>query len=46
MGFDMESAMAEGSGADGDNGDPGTTDKENLEPAKGDNDMEVDGRFI
>jgi len=40
--FDMESAMAEGAGADGDGADFGTTDKENQEPAKLDNDMDID----
>ncbi|XP_046675717.1 eukaryotic translation initiation factor 2 subunit 2 isoform X2 [Homalodisca vitripennis] len=40
--FDMESAMAEGTGADGDGVDPSATDKENQEPAKVDNDMDVD----
>lgn len=42
----MESAMSEGTGAEGDGGDANATDKENLEPAKGDNDMDVDGSFI
>uniref|UniRef100_A0A1B6F6B7 Eukaryotic translation initiation factor 2 subunit 2 n=1 Tax=Cuerna arida TaxID=1464854 RepID=A0A1B6F6B7_9HEMI len=40
--FDMESAMAEGTGPDGDGVDPSATDKENQEPAKVDNDMDVD----
>jgi len=40
--FDIESAMAEGTGgADGDGADTGTTDKENMEPAKTE-DMDID----
>lgn len=42
----MESAMSEGTGAEGDGGDANATDKENLEPAKGDNDMDVDGNSL
>lgn len=42
----MESAMSEGTGAEGDGGDANATDKENLEPSKGDNDMDVDGSSI
>lgn len=42
----MESAMSEGTGAEGDGGDANATDKENLEPTKGDNDMDVDGSSI
>lgn len=42
----MESAMSEGTGAEGDGGDANATDKENLEPAKGDYDMDVDGNSL
>lgn len=42
----MESAMSEGTGAEGDGGDANATDKENLEPVKGDNDMDVDGNYL
>lgn len=38
--------MSEGTGAEGDGGDANATDKENLEPAKGDNDMDVDGTMF
>jgi hypothetical protein len=48
--FDIDAALAEGTLPDnGENTDHMTTDKENQEPPRGDNEtkeMELDGKFV